>query len=78
MFGDIAEPGANAACNIANFALDDCGLTQAGANLQKVGIVKDNTGPLYVSTTDQGLSRRFANAEVATTQSRRMPKEDAD
>ena len=52
--------------------------THAEANLQGVRNVGDGAGPLYVSTTGLGLSGRFANAGVATTQSRRMPKETAD
>ena len=78
MLGDIAAAGANAAWNIANFVLDGCGLTHAGANLQGVGNVEDGAGPLYASTTGPGSSGRFGNAGVATTQSRRMPKEDAE
>ena len=78
MLGDISSAGANAARNIANFVRVRCGLTHAGANLQRVGNVGDGAGPLYASTIGLGSSGRFANAGVATTQSRRMPKEDAD
>ena len=78
MLGDIAAADANAAWNIANFVLDGCGLTYAGENLQGVGNVEDGAGPLYAFTTGPGISGRFANAGVAITQRRRMPKEDAD
>ena len=54
VLGNIAAAGANAAWNIANFVLDGCGLTHAGANLQGVGNVGDGAGPLYASTTGPG------------------------
>ena len=50
----------------------------AGANLQGFGNFGDGAGPLYSSSSGPVSSRRLANAEVATTQSRRLPKEDAD
>ena len=74
----IAAAGANAAWNIANFVLDGCVLTNAEANLQAVGNVGDGAGPMYALTTGPGSSVRFANAGVASTQSRRMAKEDTD
>ena len=76
--GDIAAAGASASWNIANFVLDGCWVTHAGANLQGVGNVGDKAWPLYTSTTGPGSSGRFANAVVATTQSHRMPNNDAD
>ena len=78
MLKDIAAADANAAWNIANFVFDGCGLTHAGANLHGVGYVGDGAEHLSASTTGSGSSVRFANAGVATTQSRRMPKKDAD
>ena len=78
MLGDIDAAGANAALNIANFVLDGCGLTHAGANLQGVEDVEDEAGPLYASITGLGSTERFAKAGVATTQTRRMPNEDSD
>ena len=78
VFGDIAAAGATSAWNIANFVMDGCGLTHAGANLQRSGNLGDGTGPLYASSSDSVSSRRAANSGVATTQRRRLPKEDAD
>ena len=76
--GTLPHPAPMKPGYIANFVLDGCGLTHAGANLQGFGNVGDGAGPLYASTTGPGSSGRFANAGVATTQSRRMPKQDAD
>ena len=78
MLGDIAAAGATAAWNIANVVLDGCGLTHAGADLQAFGNLGDRAGPLYASSSGPVSNGRFANAGVATTQSRRLPKEDAD
>ena len=41
VFGDIASAVATAAWNIANYVLDGCRLTHAGANLQRFGILGD-------------------------------------
>ena len=78
VLGDIAAAGATAAWNITNFVMDGCGLTHAGANLQGFGNLADGTGPLYALSSGPVSSRRPANARVASTQSRRLPKEDAD
>ena len=78
VLGDIAAAGANAAWNIANFMLDGCGLTHAGADLQGFGILGDGAGPLYASSSGPVTNGRPANAGIATTQSRRLPKTDAD
>ena len=78
VFGDIAATGATAAWNIANYVMDGRRLTHAGANLQGFGNLGDWAGPLYASSSGPASSRRPPNAGVATTQSRRMPKEDAD
>ena len=78
MLGDIVAAGTNSAWYIAKFVLDGCRLTYAGANLQGVGNVGNGAELLYASSTGPGTSGRFATAGVATTQSRRMPKEDAD
>ena len=78
VFGDIAKAGATAGWNIANYVMDGCRLTHAGANLQGFGNLGDGSGPLYASSSGPVSSRRPANAGVATTQSRRLPKEDAD
>ena len=78
VFGDIAAASATSAWNIVNFVMDKCGLTHAGANLQRSGNLGGGTGPLYASSFDPVSSRRRANARVATTQRRRLPKEDAD
>ena len=58
--------------------MDGCLLTHAGANLQGFGNLSDGTGPLYASSSGPISSRRPPNAGVANTQSRRLPKEDAD
>ena len=58
--------------------MDGCGLTHAGANLQGFGNLRDKAGPLHASSSGPVSSRRPANAGVATTQSYRLPKKDAD
>ena len=58
--------------------IDGCRLTHAGANLEGYGNLGDGSGPLYASFSGPVSSRRPPNAGVATTQSRRLPKEDAD
>ena len=78
VFGDIAATGATAAWNIANYVMDGCRLTHAGANLQGFGNLGDGAGPLYALSSGLVSSRRPPNDGVATTQSRRMPKENAD
>ena len=78
VLSDIAAAGATAAWNIANVVLDGCRLTHAGADLQGFGNLKDRAGPLYASSSGPVSNGRFANAGVATTQSCRLPKEDAD
>ena len=74
----LLEPAPTAAWNIANYVMDGCGLTHAKANLQGFGNLGDRAWPLYPSSFDPVSSRRPANAGVATTQYRRLPKEDAD
>ena len=79
VLGDIAGVGATAAWNIANFVLDGCRLSHAGADLQGFGNLGDVAGPLYALSCGSPVSNaRFANAGVVITQSRRLPKEDAD
>ena len=78
VFGEIAAAGATAAWNIANYVMDKCWLTHAGANLQGFGKLGDGAGPLYALFSGPVSSKRPPNAGVATTQSRRLPKEDAD
>ena len=78
MLGDIAAAGATAAWNIANLALDGCRLSHAGADIQGFGNLGDGAGPLYASSSGPVSNGRFANAGVATTQSRRLPQEDAN
>ena len=58
--------------------MDGCRLTHAGANLQGFWNLGDGAGPLYASLSGPVSSRRPPNAGVATTQSRRLFKEDAD
>ena len=57
--------------------MDGCGLIHAGA-IQGFGNLGDTAGPLYALSSGPVLSRRPPNAGVATTQSRRLPKKDAD
>ena len=78
LVGDIAAASATAAWNIANYVMDGCRLTHAGANLQGFRNLGHGAGPLYASSSGPVLSRHPANSGVATTQSRRLPKEDAD
>ena len=78
VFGDIAAAGATSAWNIANFVINGCGLTHAGANLQRSGILGGGIGPLYALSSDPVSRRRPASTGVATTQRRRLPKEDPD
>ena len=78
MFGDIAAAGVTAAWNIDNYVMDGCRITHAGANLQGYINLEDKRGPLYALFSGPVSSRRPPNAGVATTQSRRQPKEDAD
>ena len=59
VLGDIAAAGATAAWNIANFVLNECRLTNAGAELQGDGNVGKGAGPLYASTTTLVSSWRF-------------------
>ena len=78
MLGEIAAAGATAALNIANFVLDKCGLTYPKENLQGFGNFGDGAMPLYLSFLNHVSNGSFANAEIANTQSRRLPKKDAD
>ena len=78
VLGDIAAAGVTAALNIANFVLDGCGLTHAGADLQGYGNLGDGAGPLYASNLGHIFNGRSANSGVAPTQSRRLHKENAD
>ena len=78
VLGDIAAAGATAPWNIANVVLDGYGLTHAGADLQGFGNFGDKAGPLYATSSGPVSTGRFADARVANTQSRRLPKEDAD
>ena len=57
MLGDTASAGATAAWNIANFVMDGCKLTDAGANLQEFENLEDEAGPLYASSFGPVSSR---------------------
>ena len=46
MHEDITKVGAIAAWEPANFVLNGCGLTHAGADLQEFGNLRDIAGPL--------------------------------
>ena len=78
VLGDIAAAGATAAWNIANFVLDGCRLSHAGADLQGFGNLGDGAGHLYATFSGPVSNGRFTNAGVATSQSRPLPKEYAD
>ena len=73
---EFASASANATWNIVNFVMDKCGLILAWANLQGFGNLGDGAGPLYASFSGLIKSRRPSNAGVATSHSRRLPKED--
>ena len=73
VLGDLTAAG-----KIANVVLGGCGLTHAKADLQEFGNLEDRAGPLYALNFGPVSNERPANAGVATTQSRRLPKEDAD
>ena len=76
VLGDIAAAGATAAWNIVNVVLDGCGLTHAVADLQRFENLGDRAGPMYALSSGPVSNGRFANAGIATMQSRRLPKED--
>ena len=78
LLGDITAAGATAAWKMAKVVLDGCGLTHAGADLQGFGNFGDGAGPLYASSFGPLSNGRPENSGVAITQSRRLPKEDAD
>ena len=78
VLGDLTAAGATAAWKIANVVLGGCGLTHAGANLQRFGNLGDQAKPLYASSSGPVSNRRLANAGVATTQCYSVPKENAD
>ena len=59
---DIAAAGATAAWNIANFVLDGCRLSYAGADFQGFGNLGDGAGPLSALFSGPVLNERFANA----------------
>ena len=78
VLGYIAAAGATAAWNKANFVLDGCKLTHAWANLQGFGNFGDGAGILYASNSGPIFNRRLTNVGVACTQSRCLPKENAN
>ena len=78
VFGDIGAAGATAAWNIANYVMEGFSLTHAGANLHGFGNLGNGAKPLYASSSGMVSTRRPLNAGVMTTQSRRLPKEDAN
>ena len=78
LLGEIAAAGVTAAWNIANLVLDGCGNTHAAADLRGFGNLRDGSGPLCVTSSGTVSSGLAANAGVATSQSCRLPKEDAD
>ena len=79
---NIAAAGATTVHSFANFLLDGCGLTRAGADLQQIGnlgngdglihIVKRNSNP--VSTKPFKLFESVFNE----SRRRRLPKENAN
>ena len=80
VLGDIIVAGATLANNIASFLLDNCEVTRAGANIQRLEILDSGDGLFYVveRTLFSVLTERFTYAWGASEQSRRLPKEDAD
>ena len=75
---DLTAAGATAAWKIANVVLSGSGLTNAGADLQGFGNLRDGAKPLYASNSGPVSNGRLANAGVATTESCDLPKENAD
>ena len=78
VLGEIAAAVATAAWNIANFVLDRCELTHTKADLQGFEAFGDGAKPMYASNFGPVSNGRPPNAEVASTQSRRLPKENAN
>ena len=79
--GDIAAAGATAAHNIANFLLDGCGLTRAGADLQGLGNLGSGDKPTHVveRTSDPVSTKPFKLSQSVFKESgRRLPKENAN
>ena len=69
MLGDIVAADATAAWNIAYVVLDGCGLTHAGADLQRFENHDDGAGPLYASKIGTVFNKLLLKAGVASTQS---------
>ena len=78
VLGDLTATGATAAWKITNVVLGGCGLTHAGADLQIFGNLGDGAGQMYASNSGPVSNGLPANAGVATTQSDRLPQENAD
>ena len=80
VLGDIAGAGATAAHIIANFLLDECGLTRAGEDLQGLGNLGNGNGPIHVveRTSVPVSTGRPAYAGGASKLRRRLPIEDAN
>ena len=78
VFEDIKAACAIAAWTIANYVLYGCELTYAGADVQEFGNLGDRAGPLNASNSAQVSNGRPANAGIATTQSCRLPKNNAN
>ena len=78
MLRDITENWATAAWKIANYVLDGCGLTHAKADLQRFRNLGDEAGPLYALIYGPISNGRLANYRIATTQSYRLTKENAN
>ena len=81
VLGDIAAAGATAAHNIANFLLEGCGLTRAGADLQGLGNLGSGDVPFNVveRTSDLVSTKPFKLFDsVFNGCGRRLPKENAN
>ena len=65
---DIAEAGATEAWNIANFFMDKCVLTHAGATMRGFLNLGDRVGLMYASNSGRVSKGRPAKAGVAPKQ----------
>ena len=75
---DVTAAGATAWWKIVNVVPYGYGLTHDKADLQRFGNLVDKAWPLYASNSGPVTNGRFANDEVATTQSCCLLKENAD
>ena len=80
VLGDIFADGATAAHNIANYLLEICRLTRAGADLQKLGNLGNEDGPIHVvkRTSVPVSTERPTHAGGASKQRSRLPNQNSN